>query len=167
MANLYNDLEGLRIAVEIEARGREFYRQAYLQATEKQQQDLFIWLMNEESRHLEDFTNIFNTVKATKEAHSDEYLFDPEVSRYLTVLAEHHVFPKAEEAKGKIALMTVQSILALASQAEKDSVLFYDELASNAKFPEAQKIFTALKGEEQKHLVKIREMMDAWAKDSV
>ncbi len=164
MANMYNDLEGLRIAVEIETRGREFYRQAYEHAAAQEQKDLFLWLMNEEIHHQTAFTNIFDKVKVTKEAHSDEYLFDPEVSRYLTVLAEHHVFPPADKTKQTIAeLKTIQAILALAMQAEKDSVLFYDELTNNAKFPDAKKIFAQLKAEEQSHVVKIREMIDAWA----
>jgi rubrerythrin len=164
MENLYNDLEGLRIAVEIEARGKAFYRQAYEQATKQDERDLFMWLMTEESHHLEAFTNIFNKVKETKEAHSDEYLYDPEVSRYLTVLAESHVFPSADKAKQKIAeLKSGQAVLALAMQAEKDSVLFYDQLASSAKFPEAQRIFAVLKAEEQTHVIKVREMIDAWA----
>jgi rubrerythrin len=164
MENLYNDLEGLRIAVEIEARGREFYRQALEQAATQEQKDLFLLLMNEEIHHLNAFTDIFNKVKETKEAHSDEYLFDPEVSRYLTVLAESHVFPAIDKARQTIAeLKTIQGILALAMQAEKDSVLFYDELANNAKFPEAKKIFALLKAEEQTHVVKIREMINAWA----
>jgi rubrerythrin len=164
MENLFSDLEGLRIATDIEARGREFYRQAYEQATKPEQRELFLWLMNEEIHHLEAFTNIFNQVKERKEAHSAEYLYDPESSRYLTVLAEGHVFPPTAQAKQKIAeLKTVAAILQTALQAEKDSVLFYDELAASAKFPDARKIFAALKAEEQKHVVKVREMLDAWA----
>ncbi|MDR3591337.1 MAG: ferritin family protein [Negativicutes bacterium] len=164
MSNLYNDLEGLRIAVEIETRGREFYRQAYEHSAVKEEKDLFLWLMNEEIHHQTAFTNIFNKINETKEAHSAEYLFDPEVSRYLTVLAEHHVFPAGDKTKAVIAeLKSIQAILALAMQAEKDSVLFYDELANNARFPDAKKIFGQLKAEEQSHVVRIREMIDAWA----
>jgi rubrerythrin len=164
MENLYNDLEGLRIAVEIETRGREFYRQARENATNPQEQDMFLWLMNEEVRHEQAFRNMFNQLKDTKAAHSDEYLFDAEVSRYLTVLAELHVFPPAENAKQKVSeLKSVKAVLELALQAEKDSVLFYDELANNAKFADARKIFAALKAEEQKHVVKVREMILAWS----
>lgn len=164
MENLYNDLEGLRIAVEIEARGREFYRQAYEQAAVQAQKELFLWLMNEEIHHFTAFSDIFNKIKETKEAHSDEYLFDPEVSRYLTVLAESHVFPATDKAKQVISeLKSIEAILTLAMRAEKDSVLFYDELANNAKFAEAKKIFSLLKAEEQTHVVKVREMIDAWA----
>jgi rubrerythrin len=164
MANLFSDLEGLRIAMAMEARGRDFYQQAYQQAVSPTHKELFLWLKNEEIHHLERFTNLFKTLDARKEAHASEYLFDPETSRYLTVIAEEHVFPKPYDAAKHVSgLTSVQAILQAAMQAEKDSVLFYDELAAHAKFPEARDIFRLLKGEEQGHVVKLREIIDAWA----
>jgi rubrerythrin len=164
MEKLFSDLEGLRIAVDIEARGREFYRQAYSYSKSLEHKNLFLLLMNEEIHHLETFSNIYDKVKAQKEAVSDEYLFDPETSRYLTVLSEGHVFPEEHKSAKKIAeLDTINAILEVAVQAEKDSILFYDELARSSKFEEARKIFTLLKQEEQGHVVKLREMMDGWA----
>ncbi|MBP2651754.1 MAG: hypothetical protein H6Q74_2579 [Firmicutes bacterium] len=41
MVKLYNDLEGLRIAVEIERRGHEFYRQAYEQSAKMERKIYF------------------------------------------------------------------------------------------------------------------------------
>lgn len=164
MDNIFSDLEGLRIAMAMEARGRDFYHQAYEQAYKQEQKELFLWLKNEEIHHLERFTKLYNIIKDRKEAHADDYLFDPDTSRYLTVIAEEHVFPKPYDAQKQIAeLKTVAAVLQAALQAEKDSVLFYDELATRAKFPEAREVFRALKGEEQHHVVKLREMIDAWA----
>lgn len=163
MENSFSDLEGLRVAIEIETRGKAFYHQAYEQAVHQEHKDLFLFLMNEETQHWDLFTQIFTAVSERKEAHSAEYLFDPETYRYLTVLAESHIFPPESQASGKIAeLKSVKSILHTAMQAEKDSILFYDELSRNAKFPEARKIFARLKIEEQGHVVKIREMIEAW-----
>lgn len=159
---LFSDLEGLRIAMSIEASGRDFYQQAYLQAKEQSHKDLFSLLKREEVAHYDTFSTIFNQVKANKEAGSDEYLFDEETSRYLTILAEGHIFPTAENAGAKIAeAATIVEILYMAIQAEKDSILFYDELASKSKFPEAKKIFNVLKVEEQAHVVKLREILNS------
>lgn len=164
MSNLFNDLEGLRIAMEIETRGKEFYRQAYEQAVKQEHKDLFLLLMNDEVDHYNTFKKIFTVLKERKEANSDDYLFDHESSRYLTVLAESQVFPREEQAQGMIAgLKTISAILETALQAEKDSILFYDELAKSAKFEDARKIFNTLKTEEQAHAVKIMEMINAWA----
>jgi len=159
---LFSDLEGLRIAISIEASGRDFYQQAYEQATEKSHKDLFQLLKSEEVSHYETFTEIFKQVNEKKEAGSDEYLFDQETSRYLTVLAEGHIFPTGKNAEVKIAqAATIVEILYMAIQAEKDSILFYDELANKSKFEEAKKIFTVLKAEEQTHVVKLRQILDA------
>lgn len=158
---LFSDLEGLRIAMAIEARGREFYQQAFEKAKEDSHKQLFCLLRNEEVIHLETFTEIFNKINENKEAASEEYLFDSETSRYLTVLAEGYIFPTVENSEIKIAeVTTVQEILTMAIQAEKDSILFYDELASKSKFEESKKIFTVLKAEEQAHVVKLRRMLD-------
>ena len=162
--NLFSDLEGLRIAMEIEDRGREFYRQAYEWAVKPEHKELFMFLMTEEKHHYATFAKLFETIQARKEAQSGDYLFDADTSRYLTVLAEGHIFPPAEKMHEKIAqLTTIEAILVTALQAEKDSVLFYDELAANAKFEDARKVFAALKEEEKKHILKLREMIDAWA----
>jgi len=164
MEKLFSDLEGLRIAVDIETRGQEFYRQAHSYAKKIEHKNLFLLLMNEEVQHKEKFTELYQKIKAQKEAVADEYLFDPETSRYLTVLSEGHVFPEENKAAKKIAeLDTIGAILNVAMQAEKDSILFYDELARNAKFEEARQIFTLLKQEEQTHVVKLREMIICWA----
>jgi len=159
---LFSDLEGLRIAISIEAAGRDFYQQAYELAKDENHKDLFRLLRSEEVSHYETFSAIFRQVNANKEAGADEYLFDEETSRYLTVLAEGHVFPTGKNAEVKIAAATtIVEILYMAIQAEKDSILFYDELASKSKFPEAKKIFTVLKAEEQTHVVKLRQILDA------
>lgn len=164
MTNMFSDLEGLRIAMAMEARGRDFYEQAYKQSGNPEHQELFLWLKTEESRHLAKFTSLFKMIEGRKEAHAAEYLYDPETSRYLAVIAEEHVFPKTYDAAKHVAGLTgIQAILQAAMQAEKDSVLFYEELAGRAKFPEAGEIFRLLKSEEQSHIVKLREMIDAWA----
>lgn len=158
---LFSDLEGLRIAISIEASGRDFYQQAYEQATEESQKTLFQLLKREEVVHHETFSKIFEEISKNKEAGSEEYLFDEDTSRYLTVLAEGHIFPTAKNASVKIAeATTVVEILRMAIQAEKDSILFYDELATHSKFPEAKKIFQILKAEEQTHVVKLRQILD-------
>lgn len=161
---LFSDLEGLRIAMAIEERGRDFYQQAFERAKEDSHKELFCRLKNEEIIHFETFSKIFDEVNKKKEAASDEYLFDAETSRYLTVLAEGHIFPTAENAAVKIAeATTIAEILQMAIQAEKDSILFYDELASKSKFEDAKKIFITLKAEEQTHVVKLRKILDSLA----
>ncbi|NLP41491.1 MAG: ferritin family protein [Veillonellaceae bacterium] len=158
---LLNELDGLRVAIEIEKRGHEFYQQAYNQSQEAEHKDLFLLLRDEETHHMEKFQKVLNKVQTTK---SECESFTAETAAYLSALASDHVFPKEEEAARTIAsLKTIDTILAVAMQAEKDSILLYDELAGKSKSEETRKVFAALKAEEQQHVVKLREMIDAWA----
>ena len=159
MGNLFSDLEGLRIAVDMEARGRDFYKAAYEKADNQYHKALFQRLMNEEINHYEQFSKLYNKIKESKGADSADYLFDPESSKYLTVLAEPHIFPK-DKAKVLPELKNTADILKAAIQDEKDSILFYDALAKCAKFEETRNVFNLLKAEEQVHVVKLRAMLD-------
>lgn len=161
MQKLFSDLEGLRIAMAIEERGRDFYRKAYDNVQKEEHKAVFLLLMNEEIHHYETFNNLFERLQLSKEAHTEDYLFDQEISRYLTVLAEGHVFPG--KAQKEINFASIADILETAVQAEKDSVLFYDELARHSKFDNAKAVFTQLKAEEQTHIVKLREIAEGWA----
>ncbi|MPM72842.1 hypothetical protein SDC9_119818 [bioreactor metagenome] len=159
---LLNELDGLQVAIEIEKRGHEFYQQAYSQSKKDEHKELFLLLRDEETHHMEKFQKVFNKVQQNKS--ECEITFDAKTAAYLSALAAGHVFPKAEESAKTIAnLKTIDAILSVAMQAEKDSILLYDELADKSKSDEARKIFAALKAEEQQHVVKLREMIEAWA----
>lgn len=156
----FNDLEGLRIALEMEVEGRNFYQQASEKVTKPEHKALLLILKNEEVAHYETFSQIYNQIKEAKQAVVDEYLFDPESSRYLTILVEDYIFPKKDKAKPQIAEFTsMEAILKSAIEAEKNSILFYDELASQSKYEDAKNVFLRLKAEEQTHVVKLTAML--------
>ena len=157
-----NDLEGLRIAMDIEGRGYHFYQGAYDRFKDAKVRAIFKMLRDEEEVHLDTFTRYFEEIGATKEAHETEYLFDPEVSGYLTVLAENRVFPAQEDAAAVLERIDdPKGVLQLALEAEKNSVLFYAELVECSKFEKARIIFEKLKKEEQAHVVKITRQIQA------
>lgn len=161
--NLFSDLEGLRIAIDMEARGREFYKKAYEQAETKDHKDLFMLLMNEEIKHHEHFTGIYQKLRESKNYDSDDYLFDQEISKYLTALTEPHIFPKDKAEQAFAEFKSLSAIIKAAIQDEKDSILFYDALAKYAKFEETKNIFNLLNKEEQNHVVKLRELLNCLA----
>lgn len=163
MGNLFSDLEGLRIAIDMEARGRDFYKKASEQTENKEHKALFLLLMNEEIKHHDQFTKLYHKTKENKLSDSNDYLFDQEASKYLTVLAEPYIFTEAKAEKTFSERKSIADILKAAIQDEKDSILFYDALAKCAKFDETRNIFNLLKAEEQTHVVKLRQMLGEWA----
>ena len=157
-----NDLEGLRIAMDIESRGYNFYKGADEKFQDAKVKPIFKMLMDEEAVHLKTFTKYFEEIGATKEAHETEYLFDDDISGYLTVLAESHVCLTEADAPAVLAKISdPKDVLTLAVAAEKDSVLFYAELVECSKFEKARIIFDKLKKEEQGHVVKITKQIKA------
>lgn len=178
--NYFSDLEGLRIAVEVEKNGFEFYQKAYERTSNPDHKLLLGFLMKEEANHASQFKAIYEKLKQNKSASDEEYLYDAEVSRYIQTLVEALIFPQnnpfannpeiangvlesgwqwqtpGENAADKVSLNT---ILRVALQAEKDSILFYDEMVKNARFPEAKQIFEEFKAEEQNHVEKIQAMI--------
>ncbi|BBB90823.1 MAG TPA: ferritin family protein [Methylomusa anaerophila] len=178
--NYFSDLEGLRMAVNMEKEGVEFYRQAQDRTSNPEHKLLFGFLMQEELNHAAKFESMYERLKQNKQAGDEEYLFDADVSRYLQTLVETHIFPRnnpfinePDIANGVLETgwqtqipgqsnagqLTTKTILCLALQAEKDSILFYDEMMNNAKFPDAKQIFAELKAEEQSHVEKLQELI--------
>jgi Uncharacterized conserved protein len=176
----FSDLEGLRLAVNIEKRGVDFYRQAKDNTHNPEHKLLFGFLMQEEVNHAAKFEALYNALKQNRNAGDEDYLFDENVSRYLQVLVETHVFPQdnlfvadPDMANGVLETgwktqipgqahaneLTAKSILRIALLAEKDSILFYDEMMKNARFPEAKQVFAELKAEEQSHVEKLQELI--------
>jgi rubrerythrin len=75
-----------------------------------------------------------------------------------------HVFPVAEEVPLVLQqLSTLNAILQAALQAEKNLVLFYDELMTQSQLPKVREAFAALKREEQDHVVRLQEMISGYA----
>ena len=157
---LFSDLEGLRIGMEMEVEGRDYYQKASEKVENPEHKALFQLLKSEEMVHYETFSKMYAKIREEKQVESDEYLFDADSSRYLTVLVENHIFPKKEQAQSKVdELKTTEAILRSAIEAEKNSILFYDELANQSKFEDTRKIFLALKAEEQTHVVKLTRLL--------
>ena len=163
MANRMNDIEGLKMAVEIEKRGENFYRLAAEKfAGEEKIQAIFKMLGEEEKEHIAIFSEYYEKVAATKEAHEVEYLYDEEVSRYITLLAEQHVFPPEKDAPAVLEeIKKPTDALKMSMQAEKDSILLYGELFENAKFESTKKVFSDLRDEERRHTVVLAKKIQA------
>jgi rubrerythrin len=158
----FSDLEGLRIAMGMEENGYAFYKKAQEASRREEHKALFAKLAEEESIHLKKFTQMYNDLKAKKQAESDEYLFDADASKYLTALSSPEMFTEDAAAELKKSVKTVRELLKMAIQDEKEAVLFYDALAKNSKFEDTKKIFSALKAEEQSHIVRLRDILLLW-----
>jgi rubrerythrin len=160
----FNDLTGLQIAIHIETQGQEFYRQAYEHAANPDHKELFLLLMNDEIHHRQAFQTILSEVKTFPQIIATDSYFDKATAEHLNALANSHIFPVGTEAAQVVDdFKNIETILKTAMQAEKDSVEFYSQLAKHAKFPEVQTICAKFVKEEETHVAKLKEYIDAYA----
>lgn len=123
----FSGKEVLQMAVRIEENGQRFYRDALRHTGDKKLQDTLNYLIQEEEKHKRYFRSLLNRLP------QEENPFDPymeEALLYLRAMADAHVF--TTELEGRELASTVkdeEDILNFAIAMEKDSLLFYYELA--------------------------------------
>lgn len=157
MKFFFNDLEALKIAVDIEKAGERFYIMSAGKMKDQTVKDMLLDLAYQERQHADVFEGLYNDAISSKEKFDDTYLFEPEISGYLAAMVQTVVFPsedKQDEIMEKVE--DVEDVLILGIQAEKDSILFYTEMIIHSKLLEAKDAFRRLLEEEKKHLVDLQ-----------
>lgn len=144
--NKYSALEVLEMAKNIEKGGMDFYKSQALKAKTKLK-ELFLNLAVEEEEHLQTFVNWSKKLKE-KRTEDSEYLYEQEVSAYLKALVQVAVF------NSDFKVETVEDALQKAIQAEKDSILLYQEMAEHNQ-GKTKIILDELINEEKEHLTKL------------
>ncbi len=155
MAFAYNDHEALRIAMEIERKGAEYYTLMLDVAADARERQVIVRLLKQEEEHLHAFHAMYEAVISQ---HDDEgeTRFDEDTNAYLAAVAEGVVAPG--EAMEKPASM--REALAQAVRSEKDSILFYQELAHTARNQDARTTFLRILKEEKAHLGALQGLME-------
>ncbi len=142
----FNDAEGLRIAVEIEKRGEAFYRKAAKLSDNADTVRILEQLASDEAAHKREFEKLLERASV-----SDE-MYDEETSAYLSAIAADVVFPEGLMALRRAGFSSPEGALLEAIQSEKDSILFYTELAEHAMDPESKRMFREIIMQERRHL---------------
>ena len=151
-------IELMQLAINIEKRGMEFYEAAHSLAVDDKSKKLYRYLYNEEVKHMDLFTEIYSHIKDIVNI-NDDYLFDENVSAYLKSLVEEEVFKTSvlKESKNE---STLDNIVREAIKAEKNSILFYSEIALHTKDGEVLSILDLLIEEEKSHLVELTTLLN-------
>lgn len=155
-----NELEVLQIAKKIEETGYKFYKEAAAKFEDEDMKNIFEYLASEEHEHIITFQRIYERV-AEKSKEQKFLVYDEEVTAYLKAISETAVFHVRELTNNRINhLLSPRDALLMGLQAEKDSILFYEEILKHTKEEIIEKTLKRLIREEIKHLHKFRNLIN-------
>lgn len=153
----YTNLDALKIALNIEKDGYDFYTAVAAKATDKEVKKIFLMLADEEEKHLSLIRKIQDgLIDPLTYFISDEAV----VEEYLRRIIEKRVFSEAEDIDDIMEKVTVEDAIILAIQAEKDSRDFFFRMAELTKDHEGQTTFLQLARFEENHLMELERLQD-------
>jgi rubrerythrin len=148
----YEDVIGY--AVLIEQRGIKLYTDAAKGLKNEPARNILLHLAEQERQHEQYFLQLKDEAKAHDSRKVD---MDDQSVGYLAALAKSEIFAddgKPYDQKFK----TLQDVIEFGMQAEKDSILFYVELARLGWEETTRSILQSIIKEEKKHLVQLVEL---------
>ena len=142
----FNDLEGLRIAIEMEKRGEALYRKAARVSKKREVVDMLVALAADEVAHAAEFSRLYEEALARRGEHTS---YGEEASAYLSAVAADIVFPGGLMALREEGFDDIRAVLDYAIVSEKDSILFYLELARLSNDEAARNVFMSIAEQER------------------
>lgn len=145
--------EAIKIAIQMEKDGYEFYRRAAAQTSSKMGETIFQTLAKDELMHLDTFQKIFEDRVGKEEWNS---LVDSS-KKY----ANLSVFPKDLKTTEGASLDTNElDALHMAMNSEKEAIDFYSGILEKTQDDEVKKIITEIIQQEKNHYLLLQEEFD-------
>ena len=151
MGNIFKGGEIVKIGIQIEKNGYDFYNILAGSTKNFHAQGTFKYLAGEEKKHIASFEKLLDSVESYEP--TETYL--GEYQQYVKALAEEYIFTKAN--KGKETAGTASNevdAIDMGINFEKDSILFYDEMKKFVPSSE-HKAIDELINQEKQHLAKL------------
>ena len=161
MFHVFSDLEGLRIAIEMERRGESFYRRAARVSKSEETIAMLNSLADDELHHRAEFERLY---KAELEGGMSDKAYDDETNAYLTAIAAEVVFPKGLMALKEVGFENAEAVLIHAIASEKDSILFYSEMQSLTRDDRARDVFGEIIRQERGHMFRLQRQLELISK---
>ena len=162
MFHVFSDLEGIRIAIEMERRGESFYRHAARVSKSQETVEMLLSLANEEQHHRAEFERLLSA-ECTRESANCAY--DDETNAYLSAIAADVVFPKGLMALRDEGFEKPEAVLMHAIASEKDSILFYTEMQTRTLDDHSREIFGEIVRQERGHLYRLQRRLAQLAEE--
>ena len=156
MFHVFSDLEGIRIAIEMERRGESFYRRAARVSRSAQAVELLEALAGDEQLHRMEFEKLYASESG---ARLSDAAYDDETNAYLTAIAAEVIFPRGLVGLKDAGFENPAAVLMSAIASEKDSILFYTELQERTSDPHAKDVFAEIARQERGHMFRLQRQL--------
>lgn len=156
----FNDVEAMKIACNLERGGLKFYLAVAKKAKDPNVKRAFERLAKDEKAHVQVFEELQQ--KLLDEPRKEAYFDSEELDAYMARLIETHVF--ADDSLVARLADQVQSdieALGVGMRAERDTLLFYQDLLGFTDSKAAREALQRIIGEERRHLVELAERSEA------
>lgn len=155
----FSDEEALKIAMQIERKGAQFYKMAQGVCDDQNMVKLLKMLEDQELDHAAVFEKYLDEIDAKKDL--EDIPYREEANAFLSAIAAEVVFPGGVMASMMNRnLDSVQDVLMHAIQSEKDSILFYQELILNTHMKGYIPTLERIIQEEKSHLFDLRRLLE-------
>jgi len=143
---MFSASEILDLAIKIEENGERFYRRAMQKFPDQALQEMLFWFAEQEARHREFFVKLKS---ALKEGRADPWV--EQLSGAMLQGAVGDQLFSMEEVNLDV-IKDVRALIATALDLERDTVVFYEIIASFVTDPAALRQLKAIINEEHKHI---------------
>lgn len=148
----FNEIEGLKIAENMEKHGLAFYEAAAANAKTEETRQVFRQLAEDEKDHYARFAELEEEFQQRRQE-TTTYNDGAEIAEYIDRLVSTQVF----SSEGDVARLADQigsdyEALGVGMRAERDSIAFYQEMIDLVDSKHAQEAFGKILEQERKHL---------------
>jgi rubrerythrin len=149
----FNEIEAARIAENMETNGLAFYSKSAARTKDAGVRKVFEQLAKDEEEHLDAFAKLERSLQVARTAPPESGDDDAELGAYIQRLLETQVFSGLSDATrlGEEAKDDYEA-LATAMRAERDAIVFYQEMLTFVDSKTSKETFTWILDEERKHL---------------
>ncbi len=154
MSKISKDTENaIRDAIILEINGRKFFNHAAEVTHHPKGKKMFQHLAEEEVKHLETFSKMFNEILGGSDWKKD--LIPDDVSGEAPLVEKLKESMKHEDRKGDV------EALRIGMELERDAITFFQEAAAATDDPVAKKIFLEISEEEKFHFDLLQAQYDS------
>lgn len=150
----------LQIAVANESLGAKFYATMAGNAQDDKTRDVFHKLAEEEKEH----RSLFQKLVEQHEENTGGEVFSHNKGAYFKFLADNNIFATIihafEERDQDFTDIPPKDALSVGIQAEKDSILLYQELFASTTDEAVKEAISTLLEEEKMHLLELRQQLE-------